>query len=152
MYSLGKAQFIPFFITIIGIVFTDLLIGIGLGLAVGIITILLNSYKNSHFLHKEGFETNDNKFKMHLAEEVTFLNKGAINRELNNLPKGAYLELDVTKTKSLDYDIVEIFDEFAIRAKERNISIKLISERGVVENPNSYKEFFEKEKNQPLKN
>ena len=103
-------------------------------------------------MHKEGFETNDNKFKMHLAEEVTFLNKGAINRELNNLPKGAYLELDVTKTKSLDYDIVEIFDEFAIRAKERNISIKLISERGVVENPNSYKEFFEKEKNQPLKN
>ncbi len=148
MYSLGKAQFIPFIVTIIGIVFTDLLIGIGLGLAVGIITILLNSYKNSHFLHKEGFETNDNKFKMHLAEEVTFLNKGAINRELHNLPKGAHLELDVTKTKSLDYDIVEILDEFAIHAKERNITIKLVSERGTVENPNSYREFFEKEKKQ----
>lgn len=148
MYRLGKAQFIPFIVTIIGIVFTDLLIGIGLGLAVGIITILLNSYKNSHFLHKEGFDVNDNKFKMNLAEEVTFLNKGAINRELQNLPDGAYLELDVTKTKSLDYDIVEILDEFAIRAQERNITIKLISERGIIENTKSYKEFFQKEKKQ----
>ncbi|MBW2960258.1 SulP family inorganic anion transporter [Mesonia aestuariivivens] len=146
MYKLGKAQFLPFVITIIGIVFTDLLIGIGLGLAVGIITILLNSYKNSHFLHKEKFNDINNKFKMNLAEEVTFLNKGAINRELHNLPKNAYLELDVTKTKWLDYDIVEILDEFAIRAKEKNITIQLISQRGTVENPTSYKVFFEKEK------
>lgn len=146
MFSLGKSQFIPFIVTIVGIVFTDLLIGIGLGLAVGIIVILLNSYKNSHFLHKEGYDVNDGKFKMTLAEEVTFLNKGAISRELHSLPENAYLELDVTKTKNLDHDIVEILDEFSVRAKEKNITIKIISERGIIENPSSYKEFFEKEK------
>ena len=146
MFSLGKSQFIPFIVTIVGIVFTDLLIGIGLGLAVGIIVILLNSYKNSHFLHKEGYDVNDGKFKMTLAEEVTFLNKGAISRELHSLPENAYLELDVTKTKNLDHDIVEILDEFSVRAKEKNITIKIISERGTIENPSSYKEFFEKEK------
>lgn len=146
MFSLGKSQFIPFIVTIVGIVFTDLLIGIGLGLAVGIIVILLNSYKNSHFLHKEGYDVNDGKFKMTLAEEVTFLNKGAISRELHSLPENAYLELDVTKTKNLDHDIVEILDEFSVRAREKNITIKIISERGTIENPSSYKEFFEKEK------
>ncbi|MDR6299653.1 SulP family inorganic anion transporter [Mesonia maritima] len=146
MFSLGYSQFIPFIVTIIGIVFTDLLIGIGLGLAVGIVVILLNSYKNSHFLHKEGYDVDDNKFKMTLAEEVTFLNKGAISRELHNLPDNAFLELDVRKTKNLDYDIIEILDEFSVRAKDRNITIKIISERGTEENPDSYKKFFEKEK------
>jgi hypothetical protein len=41
-----------------------------------------------------------------------------------------------------DNDIVEILEDFAIKAKARNISIKLISERGVIENPPSYIEFF----------
>ena len=53
MWGLGKRQFIPFIVTILGIVFTDLLIGIGLGLAVGVITILAYSYKNSYFIKKE---------------------------------------------------------------------------------------------------
>lgn len=142
MYNLGRGQFLPFLITVLGIVFTDLLTGIGLGLAVGVVIILLNSYRNSHFLHKEGYEVNDGKYKMTLAEEVTFLNKGAISRELHNLPSNSFLEFNVTKTKALDYDIIEILDEFSIRAKEKNITIKLISEKGTVENPVSYSAFF----------
>ena len=83
-----------------------------------------------------------NKIKMTLAEEVTFINKGAILKELDSLPEGTYLELDVMKTRYLDYDIIEILEDFSLKAKERNIDIKLISKRGVVENPPSYIEFF----------
>src|SRR5690606_37305375 len=54
MYKLGWKQSIPFFVTVIGIVFTDLLVGIGLGLLVGIVVILIKNYQNSHFLNKEG--------------------------------------------------------------------------------------------------
>ena len=79
---------------------------------------------------------------MTLAEEVTFFNKGAILKELDALPKNSYLELDVTKTRFLDNDIIEILDDFAFKAKERNIDIKLISERGIIENPDSFIEFF----------
>ena len=79
---------------------------------------------------------------MTFAEEVTFFNKGAILKELDSLPRDTSLELDVRKTTYLDYDIIEILDDFAIKAKERNITIKLVSERGVVENPPSYSEFF----------
>lgn len=142
MFKLGKSQFLPFFITVIGIVFADLLVGISLGLIVGIIVILINSYKNSHFLHIEDESKGKNLVKMTLAEEVTFLNKGAILKELDNLPKDSYLDLDVRRTKVLDYDILEILDEFAIKAKDRNISIKIISNLGVVENPENYHEFF----------
>mgnify|MGYP000194139397 CR=1 FL=1 len=142
MFSLGWKQWLPFIVTILGIVFIDLLWGIGLGLAVGIVVILIKNYQNSHFLHKEGEDVDDGKIKMTLAEEVTFFNKGAILKELDNLPQNSTLELDVTKTRYLDNDIIEILDDFAFKAKERNINIKLISERGITENPPSYIEFF----------
>jgi len=142
LFKLGKTQFVPFINAVIAIVVTNLLTGILLVLAVGFITILITSYKNFHFLHIEDKSNGDQKLKMTLAEEVTFLNKGAILRELNNLPENTYLELDVRKTRVLDYDVLEILDEFSIKAKNRNITIKLISERGIVENPENYKEFF----------
>jgi MFS superfamily sulfate permease-like transporter len=143
MYALGWKQSVPFFVTVFGIVFTDLLAGIGLGMTVGIVVILLKSYQNSHFLHIEDKSNGKHKIKMELAEEVTFFNKGAILKELDSLPRDTYLEFDVTKTRYLDYDIVEILEDFAFKAKERNIDIKLISKRGVVENPPSFIKFFQ---------
>jgi MFS superfamily sulfate permease-like transporter len=142
MYLLGWKQSIPFFVTVFGIVFTDLLMGIGLGLAVGIVVILLKSYQNSHFLHIENNSNGKHKIKMTLAEEVTFFNKGAILKELDSLPRDTYLVLDLMNTRYLDNDIIEILEDFSIKAKERNIDIKLISKRGIVENPTSYVQFF----------
>ena len=142
MYDLGWKQWVPFTVTVVGIVFTDLLVGIGLGLGVGIIVILIKSYQNSHFLHIEDNSNGKHKIKMTLAEEVTFFNKGAILKELDSLPIDTYLELDVRKTRYLDNDIIEILEDFAFKAKERNIDIKLISERGEFENPPSFIEFF----------
>ncbi|MEM9141715.1 MAG: SulP family inorganic anion transporter [Bacteroidota bacterium] len=142
MYGLGWKQFVPFIVTVLGIIFTDLLVGIGLGLCVGIIVILIKSYQNSHFLHKEGEDVDDGRIKMTLAEEVTFINKGAILRELDKLPEDSFLELDVRKTRYLDNDIIEILDDFSHKARNRNITIKLVSERGIEENPESYSKFF----------
>lgn len=145
MYALGWKQWLPFIATVVGIVFTDLLFGIGLGLGVGIIVILLKSYQNSHFLHIENNSQGKNKIKMTLAEEVTFFNKGAILKELESLPKDTYLEIDVINTRYLDNDIIEILEDFIFKAKERNININLISKRGVVESPSSFIEFFKEE-------
>lgn len=142
MYTLGWKQFVPFMVTVLGIVFTDLLTGISLGLAVGVVVILIKSYQNSHFLHIEDKSNGVHKIKMTLAEEVTFFNKGAILKELDSLAEGTHLELDVRKTRYLDNDIIEILEDFAFKAKERNINIKLISERGEVENPDSFIQFF----------
>ena len=143
MYDLGWKQSVPFFVTVLGIIFTDLLIGISLGLGVGIIVILLKSYQNSHFLHIEENDGGKDKVKMTLAEEVTFFNKGAILKELDNLPKNTFLEINVLNTRYLDNDIIEILEDFRFKAKERNIDIKLVSKRGVVENPSSFIEFFQ---------
>ncbi|MGB5430870.1 SulP family inorganic anion transporter, partial [Eudoraea sp.] len=84
MYDIGWKQFIPFTVTVLGIIFTDLLIGIGLGLGVGIAVILIKSYQNSHFLHIEDISNGKHRIKITLAEEVTFFNKGAILKELDS--------------------------------------------------------------------
>lgn len=142
MYHLGWKQWIPFSVTVLGIVFIDLLYGIGLGLGVGIVVILLKSYQNSHFLHIEDKSNGKHKIKMSLAEEVTFFNKGAILKELDSLPRDTYLELNLLKTRYLDNDIIEILEDFLYKSKERQIDIKLVSKRGVEENPKSFIEFF----------
>lgn len=144
LFKLGKAQFLPFIVTVLGIVLTDLLIGIGLGLAVGITMVLINSFKNSHFLNikrTEGEDKNDT-INMTLAEEVTFFNKGAILKTLNDISENTNLTIDIRKSKYLDYDVLEILDDFSIKAKNRNINIKIISNLGEFENPESFDKFF----------
>ena len=142
MYRLGWKQFTPFVVTVLGIVFTDLLVGIGLGLGVGIVVILIKSFQNSHFLHIEDKSNGKHKIKMTLAEEVTFFNKGAILKELDSLSEDTFLELDVRTTRFLDYDIIEILEDFSEKAKNKNIDIKVISHRGVILNPDSFITFF----------
>ncbi|SMC74554.1 SulP family inorganic anion transporter [Moheibacter sediminis] len=142
MYKLGKEQFIPFIVTVVAIVIFDLLVGIIAGLIVGVIVLLLKSYTNSHSMLIKEFEGKKNLYHMNLAEEVTFVNRGSIVKELDALPQGAFLELDFRKTKILDYDILEYLDEFKVKAKNNNIQIKIISERGIVDDPHSFREFF----------
>jgi MFS superfamily sulfate permease-like transporter len=141
MYALGWKQFLPFAVTVFGIIFTDLLVGIGMGLVVGVVVILIKSYQNSYFLHREAGSSAE-RVKMTLAEEVTFFNKGAILKELDSLDNGTYLELDISNNRYLDHDIVEILDDFSHKAKLRNITIQIVSKSGAVENPPSYLEYF----------
>ena len=142
MYQLGWKQFIPFVITIAGIIFTDLLIGIGLGVLFGILFLLYDSYKNSHSMIHHEMENGKEVVKMELAEEVTFINKGAILNQLNSIPDGTALEIDVRRTRYLDNDIIEILEDFIEKAKLDDIKITLISEKGKVENPPSFIEIF----------
>jgi MFS superfamily sulfate permease-like transporter len=143
MFKLGKKQYLPFIVTVLGIVLSDLLTGIGLGLLVGLTVVLINSFKNSHFLHTKEDEKGEDKFiKMTLAEEVTFFNKGAILNSLNNIEPNTNLEIDIRKSQFLDYDILEILQDFAIKAKHNNIEITIISDIGEFKNPSSYSKFF----------
>lgn len=128
MYLRGWNQFLPFVVTIVGVVTTDLLKGIGMGMGVAIIILLRESFRNSHFLHLEN-HNGSRYLKMTLAEEVSFLNKGAILRELNNIPGGTHLTIDISNSTSIDNDVKEILDNFMGMAKSRNIEVKVITER-----------------------
>jgi MFS superfamily sulfate permease-like transporter len=144
MWDKGWTQFVPFVTTIAVIVAKDLLWGIMAGLIIGIIVIMVKSYQNSLFLHLD--KANDKLVKMVFAEEVTFLNKGAIAKQLQSLPNDITLELDVRNSKYIDSDIIDILEDFVVQSENKNITVNLLSERGNVTNPQSYVDFFLKEK------
>jgi MFS superfamily sulfate permease-like transporter len=144
MWDRGWTQFVPFVSTIVVIVAKDLLWGISVGLFIGVIVIMVKSYQNSLFLNIDS--TNDKLVKMTLAEEVTFLNKGAIAKQLGILPNDITLELDVRNSKYIDSDILDVLEDFVVQAKNKNITVQLLSERGNVTNPKSYTEFFKRKK------
>ena len=79
---------------------------------------------------------------MTFAEEVTFFNKGAILKSLNDISSHSTVEIDIRKSKYLDYDILEILEDFKTKAKNRDIYITIISDRGKFENPDNYQKFF----------
>jgi MFS superfamily sulfate permease-like transporter len=127
MARLGWSQFLPFITTILGVVFTDLLKGIGIGLAVAIVIILRNSYRNSHFLHKEKVDDGKDTVKLTLAEEVVFLNKGSIKKELSEINAGSKVTIDMSKSVTIDHDVLEIIEDFKKQAEAKNIDVELIS-------------------------
>lgn len=107
MYLKGMDQFIPFILTIVGVLFTDLLKGIGIGLIVSIYFILRRNFQN-HFTKTES----DGELRIKLSEEVTFLNKVGIHTILENAAPHSKITIDASNCKSIDLDILELLEEF----------------------------------------
>lgn len=124
MYSLGQTHFVPFMVTILGIVFTDLLMGIGMGLVVAIFYVLYNNYKKPFLFEDKHLK--DGVIRLALAEDVTFINKASIQRTLSQIPDGAKVVIDASKSINIDFDVIEIIDEFEVNAKHRNIDLTII--------------------------
>jgi MFS superfamily sulfate permease-like transporter len=124
MYSLGQPHFVPFMVTILGIVFTDLLMGIGMGLAVAIFYVLYNNYKKPFLFEDKHLK--DGVIRLVLAEDVTFINKASIQRTLSQIPDGAVVVIDASKSINIDFDVIEIIDEFEVNAKHRDINLTII--------------------------
>ena len=117
----SRAQFYPFLITIAGIIFTDLLVGIGIGLAVAIFLIL---YKNftTPFSFKEDHKPGQ-PIEIKLAENVTFLNKAGIMQALNVIPSGSEVVIDARASKYIHPDVVEILNDFEVHAAKTGIDL-----------------------------
>lgn len=126
MYRKGMGQFIPFIITILGIVFTDLLIGIGLGMVVAIFQILWKNYQVPYTFESDNLKKGG-PVRIQLAENVSFLNKAGILNTLNNIPENKHVIIDGTRAKDIHPDIIEIIDNFKENAKTRNITIETIN-------------------------
>ena len=114
MFRMGWDQFMPFIVTVTAIVLTDLLKGIGVGMVVAIFYILRNHYRNAYSLELVSENGDKPSFKMLLAEEVSFLNKGNILRTLNELPQGSSVVVDGSYTKIIDHDVIDVIRNFMI--------------------------------------
>ena len=130
MWKQGAGQFLPFIVTILGIALIDLLVGVGIGLAVAIVVILRRNYLNSHFLHIQEGSTADQKHmvRMKLSEEVTFLNKGAVLKELEAVPSNSIVEIDTSACVVMDLDVLDVIEDFRAKAAARDIELRVTDE------------------------
>jgi len=136
MFSNGKYQYIPFIATIAVILGIDLLglvpplkgegllIGVIAGLIVAAGAILHGNLKNSYSFNSEQ-HPESTVITVHLAEEVSFLNKASIRNTLDQIPENATLIIDASRTRYIDFDILELIKEFRdIKAPLKEITVK----------------------------
>lgn len=124
MWKLGMKQFLPFAITIIVILFTDLLIGVTIGLLISVYYIIRNNFKAEYKITK----TMDGKIEVYyikLNSNVTFLNKVNLRKALDLIPEYSQLTIDGSECNFIDYDILEIISEYLTKAKYKHISVEL---------------------------
>lgn len=125
IWQSGKHQFVPFIITVIAVVFTDLLKGVGIGLVVSIFYILKGNMKLAYFFRKEQHHEGET-IHIDLAQEVSFLNKAAIKATLSALPQNSKVVVSADNTVYIDHDVLELLRDFVnFGAKDKNINITL---------------------------
>ena len=121
----GKYQFLPFIATFLGVVFTDLLKGVALGIAISIVFILRGNLKRAYSFRKEEYVDGD-VINIDLAQEVSFLNKAAIKLTLANIPENSKVVINAHDTVYIAHDILDLIHEFkSTRAVDENIKVKL---------------------------
>ncbi|TGL73807.1 carbonic anhydrase [Leptospira yasudae] len=138
-YKKGTDQFLPFIATLIGIVFSDILIGIGIGALFSIFFIMRRNILNPYEFNKKDMAFGV-EVKIDLSEDVSFLNKSSMLYKLEKVPNNAHLIIDGSKSKYIDPDVLEIIEDFKIVAESRNIKLEIIDVTSS----------YEKIKNKPL--
>ena len=133
MWSKGRDQFVPFALTLFAVVFTDLLKGVAIGMLIGVFFILRTNLRNPCFYK---MERNGDKrlIRIKLAEEVSFLNKAAIQYMLTHLPSESDVIIDGSNSRFIDQDVLEVIHDFKHHAYTKSIIVQLVNieERYVV--------------------
>lgn len=124
MWEGGIVQFVPFIVTVVGIVFTDLLVGISLGMAVGVFFILFENFRNSYFYQQR---EEGERIIVELSEHLTFLNKASIMKLLDEIEVGHPITVDASKCVYMHPDVEEIIEDFMESEKHRGDAISYIA-------------------------
>lgn len=120
MYKKGKDQFIPFAITIVAILLSDLLIGITIGILVGLFFVLKTNFHRALFSVCE-----EGNYLIRLTKDVSFLNKALLRHTLKEIPDGSKVIIDGSRSAFIDQDILETINDFRDSALSRDISVDL---------------------------
>ncbi|MFZ4985993.1 MAG: SulP family inorganic anion transporter, partial [Blastocatellia bacterium] len=120
MYQAGFDQFLPFIVTVLAIVFTDLLTGITIGLVVGFFFVIRTNHHSSITLVSQ-----DNYFMVRFNKDVSFINKNELKEKLMKIPSDTIVIVDGTRATYIDNDIYDVIVDFEQNAKFRNIKVEL---------------------------
>jgi MFS superfamily sulfate permease-like transporter len=123
-YSRGKQQFIPFIVTIVAIIFTDLLIGIIVGILVGLYFVMRSNFRSAMIMVEDG-----DKYLIRFSREVSFLNKAKLVNYLQQVPDNSAVLIDPLRNEFMDADIVETVNDFIVSSPSRGIRVYIMRDK-----------------------
>jgi MFS superfamily sulfate permease-like transporter len=140
MWKGGLTQFIPFVVTLAGVVSLDLLKGVGIGILISIFYILRQNIRIPYYYQRSSY-SNGELIKLNLAQEVSFLNKASIKETLNNLPENSNVIIDASDTQYIDFDVLDLINEFYHSgASKKKINMSLVGFKNTYKVPDEAKE------------
>lgn len=119
-YKKGWDQFLPFVITIVAILLTDLLKGVFIGIGVGLIFVLRSNFRSAVFVVHDA-----QNYLFRLRKDVSFMNKPIIKNKLEEVPADSYVLIDASRADFIDRDVVEVIEDFMVHAPLKNIRVEL---------------------------
>jgi MFS superfamily sulfate permease-like transporter len=120
----GRTQWLPFVVTVVAILLSDLLVGIVIGLSVGFVFILLDQLRSLGFTVISPKGSVLTRLKLH--EQVSFLQKASLARTLDALPAGSRVEIDGTACRHIDHDVLEFISDFRQTARLRQVDFRIV--------------------------
>jgi MFS superfamily sulfate permease-like transporter len=117
-YVKGSDQFVPFSVTIISILFTDLLTGIVIGILVGLFFVVKSNFRSAILVMKD-----DVRYLIRFKREVSFLNKSFIRKTFEKIPDETAVLIDPTRANFIDKDVIDIVNDFIVNASTRGIRV-----------------------------
>ena len=119
-FQKGWDQFVPFVVTVIAIITTDLLVGIIVGIIVGLFFMVRSNFRSSVFV------VNDhNHYLIRFRKDVSFLNKPIVKEKLEAVPENAFVIIDATRADFIDKDVIEEVNNFLCHAHLKNIKVDI---------------------------
>jgi len=126
MWNEGRSQFVPFAVTVLAIVFTDLLVGVLIGLVTGLAFILHSNYRRPLLRFMERHVSGD-VLRIEFANQVSFLNRAALEQAFDSVPADGHVVLDARNTDYIDPDILDLIEDFRRQtAVARNLKVSLV--------------------------
>jgi MFS superfamily sulfate permease-like transporter len=120
MYKKGISQFLPFIVTVLAVIFTNLLQGVCMGILVAMFFILKSNFQEAIIMVNTG--TN---YLMKFTKDISFLNKGTLRSTFSTIPNYSNITIDGSQANFIDQDIRETINDFMETSKVKNIEVKL---------------------------
>lgn len=119
-YEKGLDQFVPFTVTIVVILFTNLLMGIFIGILISVYFVLKTNFHSAVLVVNHG----DN-YLIKFTKDVSFLNKSTLLNAMESVPEGSRVLIEGSAIQYYDNDILEIINDFTKSATQKNIEVEI---------------------------
>ena len=120
LWKMGARQFFPFIVTLVAIVFTDLLLGVIIGMVISLIFVIVSTAANP--LSSDETDASNGVIRLVLAQHVSFLSRYSINKRLANIEPNSTVIFDGTKNEFIDEDTLEMIADYIKESAKEGIT------------------------------